>query len=779
MSNVRLITNVICQALRDEEGKTIASRKEADLVPLLTYFELRGLNRAWPYHFPSGFFERDRLTRRQIREIDAWLREDSSLLWPEIDNFSTPYFESDSNPFFVQKSDRQRPTQQKGDSAKHEQAPDEAKVIERISLESESESESEIQALVPDTPEDQSTSSLDNQQVVIELGSGVSAIVLAPPGTGKTHLLIERLGHLIQSSDFDSPADQIAVLSFTNAAVTEVKKRLAVSVETSFQDDLRYVNVRTFDSFATKALLAKYDPVELPVGDHNSRIRMLVDELQNNRPGDTIDIVDSIKYLIVDEIQDLSGVRGELVLAMLSRVLKNGGAGLLLGDPCQAIYDWDMKDKPDGFTSQKFLSAVLRLLEENDSLNEFSLDRYWRFQNEGILDFISLARQAMGPYGDTPNGIDIARLIRSAGSPIGLNEIVTGLRKSQVTGLLTRSNLQAFQISQWLRDIGIDHVVSQGSPAFGWPAWISSLLLGWKQDQMRLDTLRKRLNVISGPNEVPSYEECVEYCRHLGAVNGGSLDVSLLSYLVSSQRAPMASSSGEYLVVSTIHKSKGLEYDNVFLVSPSRNFAGDAEEVRVVYVAATRARKEFRLMEFDSRGQKKGRKQGDHFFVDMSHLNSGLRTSQILFNGLEELDAFSCFQNIEIKDSLLSAESFRETQKKLWESWQDENQNFVFEARNVKYNGYERLALVVRQETRDWNDGEFVAFFNREVLRDIYSQFRHSGPADIRLLDIPVSRLQSIGFGNSEQSTKEHLGRAEVGLLPVLSGLANVEFMPL
>jgi hypothetical protein len=50
--------------------------------------------------------------------------------------------------------------------------------------------------------------------------------------------------------------------------------------------------------------------------------------------------------------------------------------------------------------------------------------------------------------------------------------------------------------------------------------------------------------------------------------------------------------TGSGVVVSTVHRAKGLEFDNVVLVYPSELLPGDAddEETSVAYVAATRAR---------------------------------------------------------------------------------------------------------------------------------------------------------------------------------------------
>ena len=164
------------------------------------------------------------------------------------------------------------------------------------------------------------------QLEIINLPVAAHALVSAAAGTGKTHTLAGRLTRLVESEGL-SAGDDVLVLSFSRAAVAELRRRI-----TGLAGDARYVGAATFDSFATR-ILAEAEPAGLLSRlDYDSRIRSAVDLLSG--PG-IPDEVKLVRHVLVDEIQDLVGSRAQLVMALLERA----EAGFtLFGDPAQAIY---------------------------------------------------------------------------------------------------------------------------------------------------------------------------------------------------------------------------------------------------------------------------------------------------------------------------------------------------------------------------------------------------------------------------------------------------------
>ncbi len=78
------------------------------------------------------------------------------------------------------------------------------------------------------------------KQALVENDSHL--IINAGPGTGKTHLLVEKVVYLLNKENF--PASNILALTFTKKASNEIKKRI------SSKTNIKFNNIFTFHSFA-------------------------------------------------------------------------------------------------------------------------------------------------------------------------------------------------------------------------------------------------------------------------------------------------------------------------------------------------------------------------------------------------------------------------------------------------------------------------------------------------------------------------------------------------
>ena len=201
--------------------------------------------------------------------------------------------------------------------------------------------------------------SVENQETIIRLSPDERTIVNAGPGTGKTWTLIEKLKYML--NDQNVSPENILVLCFSRAAVEVIRDRLKAAAE---KDELpmnwHMVDVRTFDSFATYLLSwAKENiPEQLPekyaleCHSYDDRISEATNLFQKQE-----DLLAGYQHVIVDEVQDLVGVRAQLVLSLLNALPEDCGF-TLLGDSCQGIYDYLSDADKTIMSSTEFYHAV-------------------------------------------------------------------------------------------------------------------------------------------------------------------------------------------------------------------------------------------------------------------------------------------------------------------------------------------------------------------------------------------------------------------------------------
>lgn len=199
-------------------------------------------------------------------------------------------------------------------------------------------------------PRNQLTDDQLERRRAIDAPWSARVLVEAGPGTGKTEIAAQRLAALVK--DHLSPS-HILVLSFSRSAVRTLMLRMSAVAGNNehIVEELRHVSVRTFNSWAFRILRLMGSPTDVLLRrPHEANIVALTDLILSNRQEAVLQAIGNRRHLIVDEFQDLPGVRGELVLALLDLIAPAGrdGCGFtVLGDPAQAIYSFAAK-RPDG-----------------------------------------------------------------------------------------------------------------------------------------------------------------------------------------------------------------------------------------------------------------------------------------------------------------------------------------------------------------------------------------------------------------------------------------------
>jgi len=409
----------------------------------------------------------------------------------------------------------------------------------------------------------------DAQNRVCQAALEAKLLVVAPAGSGKTHTAVARLLQLIGGDQLDQAEDIIA-LSFSRAASAELRRRAR-------RGGLGATRISTFDSFATAVLLDVLDPSEIGYLDYDARIRRATAVL--NDEDAEIPSVDGLLHVIVDEVQDLVADRSEMVIALLRRI---GSGFTLFGDPAQAIYGYQEVARVD--------RSFLAVLERGD------FGPIERIELMGSFRAISRhARQVLlfGPRIRAEDPHLVARDLRTYELGLPALQSLTGTSRmlaspqTGTTAVLARTNGQTLLLADQLWSVGVHFRLRPRADDLPTPRWIADKLLNEKD---RVIPLARAATVLGDDENAQHRLVLLERLSN----RRGIIDVARISSLLRARALPEELFDDPPAVtVSTIHRAKGLEFDRIIVTEfASENVSGLAEEIRVAYVALTRARDE-------------------------------------------------------------------------------------------------------------------------------------------------------------------------------------------
>ena len=155
--------------------------------------------------------------------------------------------------------------------------------------------------------------------------------VIAGPGSGKTHTLTLRVARLIQKEKIRP--DQILILAYNRAVVVELKDRLGTLFQKlGYGRLIKQLHVYTFHGLCKRCLGPELDGVEF-----DKWVPTLAQALTQN-PNLIRQQLGLIAYAFVDEFQDITAER----LRMLLDIAPPDSVKLcVIGDPNQSIYGYE------------------------------------------------------------------------------------------------------------------------------------------------------------------------------------------------------------------------------------------------------------------------------------------------------------------------------------------------------------------------------------------------------------------------------------------------------
>ena len=190
-----------------------------------------------------------------------------------------------------------------------------------------------------------------NQKQIYEANLNQNLQVIAGPGTGKTHTLTHRVARLIQEENINP--ENILILAYNRAVVIELKERLGnLFKKLGYAKLIRKLNVFTFHGFIKFALGNELDDL-----DFEEWTPKFI-EVMHNSPGAISQKLGTIKYVFVDEFQDITSERMELLKFIAN---PDRTKICVIGDPNQSIYGYERANVGDPMNPQFYYETFAKI----------------------------------------------------------------------------------------------------------------------------------------------------------------------------------------------------------------------------------------------------------------------------------------------------------------------------------------------------------------------------------------------------------------------------------
>jgi hypothetical protein len=428
---------------------------------------------------------------------------------------------------------------------------------------------------------------------VIQAESDARLIVEAGPGTGKTAVACARIAYLISEEDVEP--SNTWMISFTRTAVAEIRARLHSYVgNASFA-----IRIATIDSHAW-SIHSGHDPDARLTGTYEENITRVIELLETDE--DVADELSQIEHVVIDEAQDLVGQRADLVEALMERLPPDCGV-TVFADEAQAIYGFsdDSTERHKASSHGRGRSLLERLRQTKGlGFSTLSLHEIYRTSSPGLRKIFSELRKEVLDAQKHRQGLhaQTANKIRGLADKSGLQW--RQMKVADFTAddlLLFRTRAEVLMASQFC---DLPHRLRLSGYGATLPSWLALCFFDFVEpflaEKAFLGLWSERVENKAAPEYGP-----VEAWRRLVRIagkNDGSIDMQKLRRRLSQTRPPVELTTSEYglrgPIVGTIHASKGREASNVVLLLPSGtefdDIADEAEEARVLFVGATRAK---------------------------------------------------------------------------------------------------------------------------------------------------------------------------------------------
>jgi ATP-dependent DNA helicase RecQ len=401
--------------------------------------------------------------------------------------------------------------------------------------------------------------------------------VAAGPGSGKTRVLVHKLASLLLMEDVKH--EQLLMVTFSRAAATEFKKRLFELIGNA----AAFIEIKTFHAYCFD-LLGKVGTIEKSQTIINKTVEKIRNkDIEPNRITKTV--------LVIDEAQDMDIHEFELVKTLMEH--NEEMRVIAVGDDDQNIYEFR------GASSQ----YLEQFISEQKAKKVELIENYRSKAN--LVEFTNqFANKITRRLKETPivphtNETGQVKIIKYSTSNL-IEPVVRNILSSDLIGttcVLTHTNSEALQITGLLIYGGLQAKLIQTNEGFSLynlvevRYFIEQLNFAEEKYTITEENWKAaKRKLWNNYKESTKIDVCINLIKDFELSNPKKKYKSDFEVFVrESKLEDFVSTNGETIFVSTIHKAKGKEFDNVFLMLNGFNPDSDAKK-RELYVAMTRAK---------------------------------------------------------------------------------------------------------------------------------------------------------------------------------------------
>jgi ATP-dependent DNA helicase RecQ len=416
---------------------------------------------------------------------------------------------------------------------------------------------------------------LSPQQLSIVKDTSNYIAVLAGPGSGKTRVLVHKLA---ASSLLENlKHEQILMLTFSRSAVTEFKSRLYKLIGNA----AAFIEIKTFHSYCFD-LLGRMGDLQ----HAGEVVRTAVTAIQEERiePNRIAKLL-----LLVDEAQDMDEDEYELIRTLIKQ--NTDMRLIMVGDDDQNIFEF--RNSGAAYLKRFYShtgTSRYELLENYRS--KIKLVAFTNRYADTIQERLKTMPIESRAHDDGEISI-ISYTDRYLSVPV--SDLVEGAELKGSTAILCQTNQEASEIHGLLVKKGVAARLIQSTEGFN--------LMNLTEIRVFVDRICKKCEFKITP-EV--WEEEKQSCKQVlrqsrwwpmllrlwkdfEIANPKAMYVSdLLDFVSESKMEDFLYAQADGVIISTYHKAKGKEFDQVYLTvakPPQKN-----DHKRALYVAMTRAK---------------------------------------------------------------------------------------------------------------------------------------------------------------------------------------------